>query len=353
MQSSYFMSVQNLLSEITPGDRGEPQRLTAICSDGWPLAVWYRPAVQPRFAEPVILCHGFASNHRFFEFEEPQNLAVAFSAAGFDCYSVDLRGAGASKHVQGVPHRVTFDDHVRLDVPAIQQLIAHHHGKGHVIWVGHSLGGLLGIAASTTTMKNRLRALVTIGAPVRLPQRRHLRWLLALAQWVMPTGRFDARLVRYLAPLVGHVKVKYLAAASANLDNLTRHAQRQLLAHVIAPIWRGVLAQLRDWAVHDVFRSRDACIDYRCAANELTIPMLVVGGTVDGLCPETVTRQWFRTLTSPRKELAIFGRSSGHQHDYGHADLVVGRRADLDVYPVVIDFVARTATSARALAAPA
>lgn len=53
-----------------------PRRLDVETADGWTVAAWYRPAVQRRFALPVVLCHGLANNHRFMEFRGDQNLVI-------------------------------------------------------------------------------------------------------------------------------------------------------------------------------------------------------------------------------------------------------------------------------------
>ncbi len=324
--------------------RPSPERLTATAADGWPLAVHYRAATPRRFAEPIVLCHGLANNHLLFEFQPPQNLAMALSEAGFDCYSVDLRGAGASRPVKR-PADVSFDDHVRLDVPAVRALIEAHRGPGKLIWLGHSLGGLLGLAAATTTLEGHLQALVTIGSPVFFPGQRQVRLLLRLAQWLSPRGAFHSQALRHIAPFAGRLNAKRLVRASANLDNLTPQSQRQLLSNVFAPMWRGVLRQLETWTREDSFRAADGSVDYRRALTQLSLPVLVVGGTVDGLAPEAVTRMYFTALTAPDKTLRVFGRSGGQHEDYGHGDLVVGKHAAVEVYPVLLEFLVRVASA--------
>jgi pimeloyl-ACP methyl ester carboxylesterase len=324
-------------------------RLTAATADGWKLAVWHRPAVTRRFEEPVVLCHGLANNHAIFEFQAPQNLAQFLSEAGFDCFTVDLRGAGDSEPPHEGPHDVTFDDHVRLDVPAIVELVAARTGSTRVLWVGHSLGGLLGLAASASTLAGHLAALCTIGSPVFFRMPRATGWLLGAAQWLSPWGAFNSRAVSPLAPLAGRLETR-LADSSANLRNLTPEAQRLLLANVFAPMWRGVLAQLQDWVAHDAFRSLEG-VDYREAVRALKVPTLVIGGTVDHLAPEVITREYFALLTAPTRELLVLGRAHGQQEDYGHGDLIVGRHAEQEVYPTIARFLAAAASPVAAAVA--
>jgi len=65
--------------------------------DGTRLAVHHRRPEVRRFVEPVLLCHGLAANHVNFDFDPPHSLAHVFAAAGFEVFSVDWRGAGASR----------------------------------------------------------------------------------------------------------------------------------------------------------------------------------------------------------------------------------------------------------------
>ena len=73
-------------------------------------------------------------------------------------------------------------------------------------------------------------------------------------------------------------------------------------------------------ASHDAFRSEDKALDYRHGIAALQIPTLVIGGTVDFLAPPDLTREYFDLLTTPVRQLELFGRSYGHSAEYGHDD---------------------------------
>ncbi|MFO0600833.1 MAG: alpha/beta hydrolase [Myxococcaceae bacterium] len=316
-----------------------PQRIDVTTRDGWTVAAWFRPASQRRYGLPVVLCHGLANNHAFMEFRGEQNLAKFLSELGFDCYSVDLRGVGGTSAPNEGPYDVSFDDHVQEDLPALVDAICAHAGSEQVVWVGHSLGGLVALAAASTSLKGRIAALVTMGSPVFFRFPRALVWLIKLARSAAVWGRFETRMLGLIVPLVGRTPAPRIAHATANLDNLSGDDQRLLVANVFAPMWKSVLGQLQDWIAHDVFRSRDRSVDYREGVRALSIPVLVIGGTVDHLAPPEASCRYFDLLTSSKKQLALFGREHGHASDYGHGDLVVGRRARDEVYPVVKQFL--------------
>ena len=65
------------------------------------------------------------------------------------------------------------------------------------------------------------------------------------------------------------------------------------MATVIAPIWHGVLSQLRDWTHDDKFRSVDGKTDYRERVRVMTVPHLIVGGSADGIAPPANCQQHF------------------------------------------------------------
>jgi pimeloyl-ACP methyl ester carboxylesterase len=113
---------------------------------------------------------------------------------------------------------------------------------------------------------------------------------------------------------------------------------------VIAPIWHGVLSQLRDWTLDDKFRSVDGKTDYRERVRALEVPALIVGGSADGLAPPDNCQQHFELTGSADKELQMFGTPFGHQNDYGHGDLLLGTHAHVEVYPKVIAWLERHAT---------
>lgn len=309
-----------------------PSRIDVPTADGWVVTAWFRPAVQRRFDTPVVLCHGLANNHAFMEFRGEHNLAKFLSGLGFDCFSLDLRGAGDTKPPHDGPVDATFDDHVNFDLPALVDEVCRRTGAKQVVWVGHSLGGAVALAAASTSLKGRLAALVTVGTPIFFPFPKRLTWLMRLAGWLAPYGQFDSTVLKLIAPFAGWAPAPSLANATANLKNVAPLSQRFLVANVFAPMWKGVLAQLEDWVRHDAFRSLDGRIDYRAGVAALELPVLVVGGTVDHLAPPQSSQRYFDLLTSPKRQLALF-------EDFGHGDLVIGIRAPAEVYPVLQRFL--------------
>lgn len=321
-----------------------PVRHEVTTADGWTLSVWHRAPAQRRYLEPVVLCHGLANNAAFMEFVPEASLAQYLAEQGFECYSVNLRGAGQWRGPDMGPLDASFDDHVRGDLPAIIDFVRRQSGQQQLFWVGHSMGGLVGLVGAGSTGQEAIRGLVTVGAPLFFRYHWQVRTAIKVARAMAASGWFPMReLSTFIAPMAGRVRV-VLPHSPANLDNISPQAQRVLLAHVFAPIWRGVLAQLEDWVDHDVFRSRDRRVDYRELVKALKLPLLVVGGSADTLAPLDNTEAYYDLSSSPDRTLVLLGKRFGQREEYGHGDLLIGKHARDEVFPRIAAWLAQRAT---------
>lgn len=327
-----------------------PARLRARCADAWEIAVYHRPAPRRRFVEPILLCHGLAANHYNFEFEPPYSLAHSLADAGFDCFTVEWRGAGASRHPPKGRGRWSFsaDDYIRLDAPALIDLALRHTGAKRAFWIGHSLGGLIGLATAQGEEGNRLSGLLTLGAPVYFGYNRWLRAAVrigALAAW--PLAFRHELLSAALAPFLGYVVLPF-SDVIANPRHVPAPLQRRVYAQLISSVSRKLLLQLRDWTAHDVFRSFDRSTDYRAGVSRLSLPLLVLGGSRDRLAPPDAVRRAFELAGSADKTLMIFGSDNGDRQEYGHGDLVFGEGAPAEVFPRITTWLQERATPVQA-----
>lgn len=321
-----------------------PERIDLKAGDGVQLTMWHRAAPTKRFAEPVILCHGLGNNHRYFEFQTPRNLAVALANAGFDCFSVDCRGA-----TPGTPRPcddATFDDYVKHDAPAFIEAALHHGKASRVLWVGHSLGGLVGLmtAATEPETANRFAGLVTLGSPTMLaltPGAKRLLSATRLFRW-LPRLRVDW-LAQGMAPFAGHFQAPFVGGI-VSLRNMEGRPLRQTLAQTIAPLWHGVLAQIGTWVDLDVFSSTDGRTNYRAALEKVTVPLLIVGGVLDNIAPLQGNTMLYETAKSADKKLLTLGKTSGQQEDYAHAEFMLGRYSHTEVHPLLLAWLQEHAT---------
>jgi len=334
-----------LFAHLLYPPRGEAaQRISATCADGWELAVWKRPARLKRFAEPIVLCHGLGNNHRVFDLHAPLSLSVALSEAGFDVYAVDLRGAGQSQRPpKGAQFHACIDDHVQFDVPAALELARRESGGAKVLWVGHSLGGLVGLSAMTPDLQQLVAGIVTIGSPVYFSNlQARTKAALALGRFFSYPRRIHLNVLARLALPVASMTPAYFTEGMLNAANVDAAIRRRSLAQMIAPIWRGVILQMSDWVANDVLRSKDGKVDYRDRIAKLQVPLLSVGGAVDRLAPLEAVTKAHELAGSPDKTLLVEWPG---EVQYGHGDLLLGRHAPLHVYARLIEWLQQHATA--------
>ena len=323
------------------------------CADGVRVSVkrFLPHASAERRRLPVLCVPGLGADSTNFDAPEPYGLAPWLAARGFDTWAIDLRGTGLSK----LPYRrwvgVTFDDFVGLDLVAAVNHLCAKTGAPGVMMVGHSMGRLALYAMLARQEGARVRAGVTLGSPLGFPQGWEamplLKPLRSLGD-IVP-GLHVGPLSQLLAPLAlrfdGPSLRRFLV-----LDNVDTRMARRLMYRAVQSIPRGLMLQFREWIEHDAFRSADGELDYRARLAGCALPVLIVGAPQDGLARVDAVRRALPLL--PHARFLLAGRDEGLSTDYGHIDLLFGRRAHEEVFPRIVDYLAEhdaLATPARRL----
>lgn len=301
------------------------QLLYATTRDGWRIAIARRrPRGAPR-GPPVLLCHGLAVNRHSMDFAAPgHSLALTLAGRGFDCFSIDLRGHGLSSPAPGARRTWTLDDYLREDVPAALDMIREETGKGEVLFVGHSQGALLGLATTALTPE-RVAGVVAIAPPGMFGTTPAIRRLvrigaLGLAGLLRPVARLWAP----FGP-IWHPRLAELAIRRANVDP---EIYRLFLANGAESVNPGVLAHFAHCVEQDRFRSFDDAVDYGAAFSQCRRPALFISGERDGLAPPRAVEDNCVRWGGPKRYW-----SAGPA--YGHGDLLIGKRAAIEVHPVI------------------
>lgn len=268
--------------------RTEWEPHTTVAADGAPLRLWRRG---PSAGSPaVLLLHAMFVDSRTMD-HRGAGLGATLAAAGLDVWRADLRGRGSDP-----AGAWTYDDLVRLDVPALVTAVAARSGRPVVV-IGHSLGGHVALAAAAER-RVEVAGLVLVGANIWRPShepdravRLRKRATMALFSAMAHTyGRFPAR---RLGLGTADESVGYV-------DDLTR-------------FWRA-----------DAWTARDG-FDWAAALPGLATPTLSVSGAGD--YPEArphCARRFVDPL--PAATSWVVGRGSGLTVDPGHMALVTDPR---------------------------
>ncbi|MFQ5665250.1 MAG: alpha/beta fold hydrolase [Candidatus Binatia bacterium] len=314
----------------------------ARTSDGWDLAL-HRYAGAPsqlaRDRPPVVLCPGYACNRHFMDFDDRYSLARFLAGHGFDAWVLELRGHGYSEQT-GV-HRSkgwTFDDLVQYDVPAAVSYVRQRCAGRQLVWVGHSMGGMVMYATlgQDREVQQSIAGLVTMASPVAFPalasrMMRRLGGLFLLLPFPqhLPQHNVLVALWSLISWSPGATQV------GMNPTNVDPRAFGQALRRCICNVPRSMLRQLAQWSLTGEFRSGDGRIDYRANLAGITTPVFTIAGAADRLAAPEMVRFAYDHVRSARKRYREFAARLGDSADYGHVDLIFGRRAPEEVFPAI------------------
>jgi predicted alpha/beta hydrolase len=254
---------------------------------------------------PVLLVPGTFSNHTFWLGTRGTGFARHLAAEGYETWTLDPRGHGLSQRA-GPADRWGFDDWARADVPAALERVASADRPAVVI--GHSAGGaaILAALAGEPGLRPLVGAAIVLATPLPYLQRHRRVFARAVHAWARRARRFPARLLR--------------------------------LGPEDEPA--GVIEEWFRWNLGGHWRGRDGT-PYDERLRELTLPMLVVAGAGDRLwAPPPAVRAVFDRIGSTARRFVLAGRAFGFREDYGHVDLVVGRSARAEIWPLLTDWLA-------------
>lgn len=296
----------------------------------------------------LLLIHGYGQNRHAWHLPG-RSFTNHLARAGFEVYSMDLRGQGRSRHF-GAHRPRSAADYVREDVPTAIDEIHRISGARPVWLVGHSLGGLISYAAAPS-LGGAVAGIASFGSPYlftkggwsleKLGQlmlfadarlMRQSGWL-PLYPWgeVMRVGRAFVESPVFPLPFRGfapgsmepHVYSQHMALAMerANLD-------------VMAGMFRTVFERRARGLDHGGLEG------FEGAFEKLDLPLLVVAGQKDDLASPDAVKPAFERSRSSDKTYRVFPA--------GHIDLLVGKNAPSTSWAALEAWLSRRTRAAAA-----
>jgi len=284
----------------------EPPLLTRA-EDGVELALYRARAAVPRAAAPPLLfVHGTFSNRTFFLGSGARGLARYLAERGFDAWVAELRGHGRSGAL-GSTSAWHFEDWIRLDAPALVRGVLGASGAEQLIWIGHSAGGVIGVAHGglSTLNAGRIAGLVLAGSPA--PTAAGLLHVpLAVIGYGITHlfGRFPARALR-IGPEDEHP---------------------------------GIMGQWMEWNVRGRWIGTDGT-DYLAGARRITAPALALAGSGDVIAPPRACGRLLDALGSRDRTLTTCGRRHGFSENFTHDRVLTSTSARREVWPLIADWL--------------
>jgi pimeloyl-ACP methyl ester carboxylesterase len=315
--------------------------------DGFRLAVSRRLPQEIKYIEPVILCHGLGANRYNLDFNEEYSLARHFTKLGYDTYIIEMRTVGLSSK----PHlfsesrwNIYFDDIVKYDIPAIIRNAKLKSGFNKVFWVGHSLGGMVMYAAlQDRGIERDVRSLVAISSPPVFTRQPELKKFIPMLK--------SARIFSHIKQeFWGRLFAPYLIRAipyseiAANIDNIDTPTLRRIFVNLASDISSTLISQIGDWVENGFIRDKMKEKNYSEGISNIEIPIFAITGSVDLICPKEAIEYLREKLPEERLKIIIAGTSYGFSTDYGHGDIIFGRNAPKEIFPIVSSYIQERST---------
>jgi pimeloyl-ACP methyl ester carboxylesterase len=326
----------------------EPTLHFATTRDGWRIALHHRAPPHGGHGTPAVLCHGMGSNR--FNMDGPGRVSLArhLNGAGYDVWVLELRGAGRSRRQLRLPRASygwTFEDYVQHDVPAALHLVRELTGQPRILWVGHSLGGMIAYASLMTPAANAFAGVVTLASPgmtdighEAIDRWIRLRRLLKLAPPRIPTRGF-ACAGAPLVDLIASSLPTLLRDWFWHPDNFDPEIVRFMMRRGVEDLSRALLVEFARWYETKRMSDRYDLFSFGENLERIHVPMLVIAGSRDRLTPPADLERLVGRLGSSDKTFFVAGHAAGLAHEYSHVDLVLGRHAPDEIYPLVTSWL--------------
>jgi len=349
-------------------------RYTITTRDHVALALFrYIPSQAHPTPKPILLCPGILENHYAFDLAPGSSLARYLACRGIEVWTIEYRGRGSS----GVPEGTTeerapwsVDDFGYLDIPAAVDLVKEESGSEELFLLGYSEGAAATTAylleadsASSVCGQIWLAPSLVMGATSEQPHEavpplQNLCNFLFLLEPLFPPDLlldvpgFVQPIYRFFmdSGLEPELLESDIWEVLWNKNNMTAALAREAIFKLVSTISGNEVKQYLRGA--NYFHRRGIStfegsrlerekgpFFYMERIPQVTVPTLVLAGTLDHLVPPVTAEYLLGLLGSQDKSIRVFGLAQGDHVDFGHVDLSVGVHAEEDVYPVAAEWL--------------
>ncbi|MBN2194235.1 MAG: alpha/beta fold hydrolase [Polyangiaceae bacterium] len=321
-------------------------RFFAATRDGWELELWRHlpaPKDDPLRPLPVLVVPGYAQTPYLFNVHpRGPSLVETLVGAGFETWTVHLRGTGQSRPRGTEAGPVSLLSYADEDLPAALRAVLEHSTTRarRTFIIGSSLGGSVTYAHLARTGQERIAGVVALGSPLRWDSPHPIVLALfasrRLAEAVPMKG--VSRLASRLLPPLARAGWLRAYVNGSHADD----ADERLLVGAIADPSPNVNVEITEWLARcDLMLGGT---DVAAELGRVTIPLLVVAANRDGLVPLAAARSAVAAWGGADVEVLEVGT---HEDWFSHADLFVAPTAPTRVFVPVAHWLA-----GRAILAP-
>lgn len=275
-------------------------------TDGHPISLYRIQRDNYTNCNPVLLLHGAYSNRHFWISPKGKGFATYLARNNFDVWMLETRGHGESID-EASYQSITADEVITYDLRQASDYIYERNDLKQLL-VGHSYGGLyLSLALGKRFIpENRVAALTIIGTQIKDGQA-YLR--------ISPI----ASLVKQVTNLMGRFPARRLKLGGEDE----------------AP---QISNQFITW------KNKQTCFslageDYIEPLMTLNTPVFAISGANDTIDPASGCEHFWKKFGSNEKKFCLLGKSNDNLKDYGHVDMIIGKEAEQEVWPLILNWL--------------
>lgn len=317
----------------------------------------------------VLLCAGFANHVSVLDIAGEDSLPRYLFKAGYDVWTFDLRGHGKST-VPLSSDGWSLSTYVFYDAVNVIKFVLNRTGPSKLHWIGHSMGGMIGLALSCYRATSSLISSVTAVASSIYFQHSIYWWFLNLSPAypiAVCSGWLDLSLffccTGWFLPICGCGE---MVASTQNtgyqrLNDMLHNSFGKEPMGVVNELKTGfsscglILKVPKDCAdIADVNDNNTTNTDssvfiLRDLIGKHPVPICLVYGLEDSQIAACDVEEFAEEVKgnmksngiNPEEFLTIkaVGKMAGTEFPYNHYDLISGQSAHRDVYPVILDFL--------------
>ncbi len=347
---------------------------TVATRDNVALALFhYVPLTTPARSRPILLCPGILENRFAFDLTPTSSLARYLARNGIETWTIEYRGRGLSSVPEGTTEKRapwSVDDFAYLDIPAAVESVKDASHAEELFVLGYSEGAAATTAyllesdsASSVCGQIWLAPSLAIGGTIeqpdlRLPPLQNLCNFLFPLEPLVPDDLLlnVPELIQPIYQLFIDLGLESDLLASDiwdflwNKENMTPELVREAIFKLVSTISANEIKQYLRGANYfnrrgirtfqgSLLEREVGPFFYMERISEITVPTLVIAGSLDQLVPAVTAEYLFERLGSTDKTIRVFGLAQGDHIDFGHVDLSVGIHAAEDIYPVIANWL--------------
>lgn len=319
-----------------------PKTYLAVTDDGWKIALHRYPRKSNR--KPALLVHGLASNRHNLDFPiEDLSLARYLWRKGWDTWVIELRGAGKSSKPSGFQWLKGWkvDHYILHDLPAAIRLIQEKSGHKKLHWVGHSLGGLLIPPFINKHSDEVIKSAAVAASPFSGLPEKFFKWTVLTESIMRVLPYVPNRMFAKVLSLSPEIMLRGPFPSLFVRNNLEEKTLRLGAKIAFDDVPVSLMKQFHKWMRSKKFKSEEGDIRYDIDFKRMKIPFLMIAGSHDPFTPKNTQEEIYRRIGTSKKRFVVLGKEFGHTADYSHWDLILGRHASQEVFPLIADWLSK------------